>query len=312
MHRMERITSRQNAVVKRFRDLARASRAAAPAGRSEHHGPDGHAGEILLDGPHLVQEALACDIPVDVAAFSDRQLQNVLSPLARLAREVRKHGGRSLIVSEQVLAAISPVQQPSGVVAIARARATDVSMVLAAARAPGPHLPIVLVLAGLQDPGNVGAIVRTAAAFGAAGIVAIEGTANPFGWKALRGAMGGTFRLPIAARGTLTDVIASAGREHVRLAAAVPRGGVPLPQLDLREPLALMLGGEGAGISAAALAAAHETVTIPMRAPVESLNVAIAASLVLYEASRQLGVPAPAQSAVERPAPSAVEGSAGH
>lgn len=287
MHRLERITSRQNAVVRRFRDLARASRVAAAVGRADQHGAGGHAGDILLDGPHLLQEALACDIPIDVAAFSERQLDNVLSPLARLAKDVRKHGGRPLAVTEQVLAAISPVRQPSGVVAIARARATDVGIVFATAASAGQPLPIVLVLAGLQDPGNVGAIVRTAAGFGAAGIVAIEGTANPFSWKALRGAMGGTFRLPIAARGSISDVIASAGRERVRLAAAVAHGGTPLPQLDFSEPIALILGNEGGGVSQAALAAAQETVTIPLRAPVESLNVAIAAAVILYEAARQ-------------------------
>src|SRR5579862_8902542 len=147
MLKMERIASRQNAVVKRFRDLARASRVAAPVGRASYHGQGGHTGEILLDGPHLVQEALACDIPIDVAAFSERQIGDVRSPLARLAKDVRKRGGRPFVVTEQVLAAISPVQQPSGVVAIARARATDVRVVFAAATAPGPHLPIVLVLA---------------------------------------------------------------------------------------------------------------------------------------------------------------------
>ena len=287
MQRMERITSRQNAVVKRFRDLARASRLSAPVGAAGHQGQGGHAGEILLDGPHLVQEALACDIPIDVAAFSERQLDNVLSPLSRLAKDVRRRGGRPLVVTDQVLAAISPVQQPSGVVAIARARATDIRAVFAAAHASSQHLPIVLVLAGLQDPGNVGAIVRTAAGFGAAGVVAIEHTANPYSWKALRGAMGGTFRLPIAARGTLPDVIAGARHEHLRLIAAVPHGGTPLPRLDLTAPIALILGAEGGGVSETALAAAQETVTIPMHAPVESLNVAIAASVILYEASRQ-------------------------
>jgi TrmH family RNA methyltransferase len=287
MQKMERITSRQNAVVKRFRDLARASRVAAPVGVAEHQGQGGHADEILLDGPHLVQEALACDVPIDIAAFSERQLDNALSPLSRLAKDVRRHGGRPLIVTEQVLAAISPVQQPSGVVAIARARATDIRVVFAATHATSQHLPIVLVLAGLQDPGNVGAIVRTAAGFGAAGVVAIEHTANPYSWKALRGAMGGTFRLPIAARGTLPDVIASARHEHLRLVAAVPHGGTPLPRLDFTAPIALILGAEGGGVSETALAAAQETVTIPMHAPVESLNVAIAASVILYEASRQ-------------------------
>jgi RNA methyltransferase, TrmH family len=288
MQHMERVTSRQNAVVKRFRDLARASRAAAPVGRAAVHGTGGHAGEILLDGEHLVQEALACDVPVELAAFLDRQVGNVLSPLGRLAKDVRKRGGRAILVSDSVLAAISPVQHPAGVVAIARARATDVPVVFAAAHDNGPHLPLVLVLAGLQDPGNVGAIVRAAAAFGAAGVVAIEGTANPFSWKALRGAMGGTFRLPVAARGSASEVVAAAHAHGVRLVAAVPRGGTPLPRLELRGPTAIVLGGEGAGVSSAILAAADESLTIPMRAPVESLNVAVAAALVLYEAARQI------------------------
>ena len=281
---MERISSRQNAIVKRFRDLGRASRSVAAGG---------HSVEVLLDGEHLVQEALACDIPVEIAAFSDRSLANGPSPLARIADDVKKRGGRVVTVTGQVLAAMSPVQQPSGVVAIGRARPADIRVVMATVT----DLPLVLVLAGLQDPGNVGAIVRTAAAFGASGIVAIEGSANPFGWKALRGAMGGTFRLPIAARGTLADVVASASELGVRLVAAVPRGGTPLPKLDLREPTAIVLGGEGAGVPQATMAAMHEMVTIPMQPPVESLNVAIAAALILYEATRQRqGVPARARS----------------
>jgi TrmH family RNA methyltransferase len=280
---MERISSRQNAIVKRFRELARASRPVKTNGSADPSARAGHATEVLLDGEHLVQEALRCDIPIEIAAFADRQLDNVLSPVARIAKDVRKRGGRVLKVSDQVLAAMSPVQHPSGVVAIARARPADVRVVMATVT----DLPLVLVLAGLQDPGNVGAIVRAASAFGASGVVAIEGSANPFSWKALRGAMGGTFRLPIAARGSLTEVIASARELGVRLVAAVPRGGTPLPDVDLREPTAIVLGGEGAGLSSAVMAAVDETVTIPMQAPVESLNVAIAAALILYEAMRQ-------------------------
>ena len=277
---MERISSRQNAIVKRFRDLARASRGAA---RGDHVAKGGLSADVLLDGEHLVQEAIACDIPIEIAAFSERQLENVLSPIARIAKDVEQRGGRVLVVGDQVLAAMSPVQHPSGVVAIARARPAGVRVVMSAVS----ELPLVLVLASLQDPGNVGAIVRTAAAFGASGVVALDGTANPFSWKALRGAMGGTFRLPVASRGTLSDVIGAAQEQNVRLVAAVPRGGTPLPNLDLRRPTAIVLGAEGLGLSSAAMTAMHETVTIPMRKPVESLNVAIAAALLLYEASRQ-------------------------
>lgn len=276
---MERISSRQNAIVKRFRDLARSARQ-VPVDTDAR---GGLAMDVLLDGEHLVHEALLCDIPVELAAFSDKQINNVLSPAARIATDIRKRGGRVLIVSDQVLAAMSPVQHPSGVVAIGRARPADVRVVMATVSS----LPLVLVLAGLQDPGNVGAIVRGAAAFGASGVVAIEASANPFGWKALRGAMGGTFRLPVAARGSLSEVAAAATELGIRLVAAVPRGGTPLPELDLRQPTAIVLGGEGAGVPQTTMAAVHETVTIPMQAPIESLNVAVAAALILYEATRQ-------------------------
>jgi TrmH family RNA methyltransferase len=188
-----------------------------------------------------------------------------------------------MTVGDQVLAAISPVQNPSGVVAIARARPSDIGVVMSGMS----DLPVSLVLAGLQDPGNVGAVIRAAAACGASGVVAIEGSANPFGWKALRGAMGGTFRIPVAARGTMSEVIAAAQKKDVRLVAAVPRGGTPLPQLNFHMPTAVILGSEGGGLPAEFLRAMHEAVTIPMQTPVESLNVAVAAALILYEAMRQ-------------------------
>ena len=272
---MERITSRHNAIVKRFRELARAAPAA-----------DG--GDVLLDGAHLVDEALACAVPIEIAAFSDRQIDDGHSPLARTAENLRAAGARVLAVSEDVLAAMSPVQQPSGVVAIARLQPSELPAVFAMPRTRSAT-QLVLVLAGLQDPGNVGAIIRSAAAFAASGVVAVDGSAHPFGWKALRGAMGGTFRLPIAARGSLAGVVSAARGAGVRIMAAVPRGGTPLPELDLRRPVAIVLGGEGPGVDQDALAASDDLLTIPMCDPVESLNVAIAAALILYEAARQRG-----------------------
>lgn len=286
---MERISSRQNPLVKRFRDLARTARGSG-SGR-DHASRAGHAAEVLLDGEHLVHEALACDIAVEIAAIGEKALAHGRGPLARIARDVKKRGGRVVSVSEPVLAAMSPVQHPSGVVAIGRARPADLGVVYSGAG----HVPLVVLIAGVQDPGNVGAIVRTAAAFGASGAIAIEGTANPFGWKALRGAMGGTFRLPVTARAQLPDAIDAARDAGVQLVAAVPRGGTALPELDLRGPTAVVLGAEGAGVDAETVRAVDRTVTIPMGAPdprrgsgpVESLNVAVAAAVILYEAMRQ-------------------------
>ena len=286
---MERISSRQNAVVKRFRDLARTARGTG-SGR-DHASRGGHAAEVLLDGEHLVHEALSCDVAVEIAAIGEKALATGRGPLARIARDVKKRGGRVVAVTDPVLAAMSPVQHPSGVVAIGRARPADLAVVFSGAA----HLPLVVVLAGVQDPGNVGAIVRAAAAFGASGVIAIDGTANPFGWKALRGAMGGTFRVPVTSRAHLPEVVDAARKAGVRLVAAVPRGGTPLPALDLRGPAAIVLGAEGAGVDPETVRAVGHTVTIPMSAPVprpasgqvESLNVAVAAAVILYEAMRQ-------------------------
>jgi TrmH family RNA methyltransferase len=260
---MERISSRQNATVKRFRELGR-SRAADDW--------------MLLDGQHLVEEALSAGIRLDVVAFGERV---VPGRLATLAAQSARAGARTLSVSDEVLAAMSPVERSSGVVAIAQRPAASIDDVLA--RAP----QLVLMLSGIQDPGNVGAIIRAAEACGATGVVTGEATADPLGWKALRGSMGSTLRLPVAARQPLEQVASSARHAGLRVIATVPRGGTPLPQADLRHPCAVLLGGEGGGLSDALLSDADERITIPMKPPVESLNVSIAAALILYEASRQ-------------------------
>ena len=264
---MDVIASRQNAIVKRFRAAAHASAHAS--------------GEALLDGEHLLEEALASRIPVEIAAFCARHLDRS-APLSELAARVAAAGGRVVRTPHDVFTAMSPVRQPSGVVAIARLRAARLADIF-----PGTAPVLALVLAGVQDPGNAGAIVRSAAAFGATAVVATEGSADPFGWKALRGAMGGTFRVPVVPSAAMDDVIAAAREAGVPLVASVPRGGTPLPEASLRGACAIVVGGEGAGLPPSVAAAATERVTIPMRAPVESLNVAIAAALVLYEASRQ-------------------------
>jgi TrmH family RNA methyltransferase len=188
---------------------------------------------------------------------------------------------RTIAVSDQVLAAISPVRQPSGVVAIAHRLSVSMADVFKGA----PQL--VVLLADIQDPGNVGAIVRAAEACGATGVVTGEGTADPFAWKALRGSMGSTFRVPVADRQPLAAVVDRARTSGLKIVATVPRGGTPLPDAYLRAPCAILLGGEGAGLTAQLAAAADERITIPMKPPVESLNVAIAAAVILYEAARQ-------------------------
>ncbi len=259
---MEHIASRQNAVVKRFRQLASG---------------DDTGQSMLLDGEHLLNEAVRSQISVEVAAFSPAAAERRPDLVAALERA----GTPTVSVSAPVLDAISPVRQPSGVVAIAVRPSSTLDQALAGAA------PLVVVLAGLQDPGNVGAIVRAAEGCGATGIVAGGGTADPFGWKALRGSMGSAFRLPVATRHEVEAAVARARGAGIRILAAVAAGGIPLPECDLRSGVAILLGAEGAGLPAPLVALADASVAVPMRPPVESLNVAIAAALILYEAGRQ-------------------------
>lgn len=266
---MERISSRQNPLVQRVRALA-------------HGDPeDGEEAMLLLDGEHLVREALGSGIHVEIAAFLEKALD---ARLADLAAAVHRSGGRTVAVTPAVLAALSPVRQPSGVVAVARLRRPAMEAVFDGARPP-----LIFVLTDVQDPGNVGAIIRAGEACGVTGVLAAERTADAFGWKALRGSMGSTFRVPVASRVRLQEAAAAAKRRGIRLAAAVPRGGEVLPRVDLRPASAILLGGEGGGLPDAIVRDADIRLSIPMRPPVESLNVAVAAALIAYEAARQRG-----------------------
>jgi TrmH family RNA methyltransferase len=149
------------------------------------------------------------------------------------------------------------------------------------------------VAAGIQDPGNVGAIVRVAEAGGAAGVIVAGNSADPYGWKALRGAMGSAFRLPIVREPDLDRVLAALRAAGVRVLATAPAvNGTILSRRSFSDqPLtgasAFILGGEGPGLPAELIASADGVITIPMEPPVESLNVAVSAGLIIYEARRQ-------------------------
>jgi len=146
---------------------------------------------------------------------------------------------------------------------------------------------LVVVAVDVQDPGNTGAIVRVAEAGGATGVIASGAAADPFGWKALRGSMGSALRLPVVGGISSADAVADVRRHGCRVIAASPRGGRSLFEIDLRGPLAILIGGEGQGLAPALADIADEHVTIPMQAPVESLNAAVTAGLLVYEARRQ-------------------------
>ena len=147
--------------------------------------------------------------------------------------------------------------------------------------------PLVVVAIDLQDPGNVGAIVRVAEAAGATGVIAAAASANPWGWKALRGSMGSALRLPTMHGVGADRAVADARGRRCRIVAAVPRDGQSVFEVDLTGPVAVLIGGEGQGLSPSLVDAADVCVTIPMQPPVDSLNAAVTAAIILYEVRRQ-------------------------
>ena len=143
-----------------------------------------------------------------------------------------------------------------------------------------------LAIAGVQDPGNLGTILRSAEAFGAGGVLLGEGTVSPFNSKVVRASAGSVFRLPIT-KTKLLEMLPQLRAHGLRLIATSSHKGTPLPAATLTGPLAIFIGSEGAGLSRDVLAGMDEVVAIPHTPRVESLNAGVAASIVLYEAARQ-------------------------
>ncbi|MGE3842375.1 MAG: TrmH family RNA methyltransferase [Vicinamibacterales bacterium] len=257
------LTNRRHPIVGRFREAARQS------------GP-----LILLDGAHLLQAALAAGLAVEIVAVTKATVESGLVP-SSLREQLAERGAHVLSTTSSVMEALSPVRTPSGVVALAHRPSIDRRALVT----PAPAF--LLAAIDVQDPGNVGAIVRSADAAGATGVVTSAASADPFGWKALRGAMGSSFRLPIWARADGSELLAFCRSEHLRVAAAVPRAQTSLFAVDFRQPTAVLIGSEGGGLPDWAVRHADQVFSIPMRGNIDSLNVAVSAGLVAYEAFRQ-------------------------
>jgi RNA methyltransferase, TrmH family len=272
---METIASRKNPLVLLMRRVAQ--------------GDADERGRVLLDGLHLVQEARAAGLSLSIAGFTPKVLNAPDGVARRLATTLAGLGCRVMQVSDPVMEAMSPASTPSGVVALTARPKHELAEMLP----PAVKNPFLCVAAGVQDPGNVGAIVRVAEAGGAAGVIVTGNSADPYGWKALRGAMGSAFRLPIVREPDLDGVLATLRAAGVRVLATAPAGnGVVTSRRQFSDkPLtgacAFVLGGEGPGLSEAVIASADGVITIPMESPVESLNVAVSAGLIIYEARRQ-------------------------
>ena len=276
----EPITSRENQWLKQFR--------AALTGETTRRSRQSNEELVGAEGARLVETALRSGVEVTAVLVSEsggrhfERLQPWVPPTARVLR-----------TTDRLFAYAAATEAPQGIAALVRPNAATFDDL-------ARGIPLVLLMAGLQDPGNVGALLRTAEAFGATGAAACAadgmGTANPFGPKALRASAGAALRLPILCGVAAPILLAQLRVAGVRVYAACPDASdAKAPwEIDWRGPAALLVGNEGAGLPQELVRCADAAVRIPQSsapgtAGMDSLNAAVAGSILLYEAARQRG-----------------------
>jgi TrmH family RNA methyltransferase len=268
--RLRRIEGRHNPLVKQLRQAF--SRAELT-----------EAGDCAIEGLRILEEAIRSGLRFTAVFFRESSQDRADRLLPQLGAQVE-----TLLLPDTLFDSLVPSESPQGVAALVRLKQFSLDDVLERLQV-GP----IVVLAGLQDPGNLGTILRSAEAFGSAGVVLGEGTVSPFNSKVVRASAGSVFRLPVihghgkSGTATLEEVSGKLRAKGVRLIATSSHKGTPLDQADLKSAVAIFFGNEGAGLSREVMAKMDEGIAIPHTAQVESLNAGVAASIVLYEAARQ-------------------------
>lgn len=265
------VTSLQNAEVKRVVSLHKRK------GRMEQ-------GLFIVEGVRLAEEALRSGWEITACFFTEQALCHERPE--NLAQALEKTGKRIYIVTEAIYQKISETKQPQGVLFVLKIRSAKLNGLLSVRNTN--RSPLYLVLDRIQDPGNVGTILRAADAAGCTAVFTVKGTADLFAGKTVRATMGALFRVPFAADLDKTEIVAALKeRGCLFYATAMDRQARPYFSMNFVKPTAVVFGNEGSGVDAFFLQQCQETVYIPMQSGAESLNVAVAASIILYEAVRQ-------------------------
>jgi TrmH family RNA methyltransferase len=240
-------------------------------------------GKFVLEGIHLVKEALLAAWPLDVVAYdAGRGIPAELTAARdKSAADAGRSGPAWIPVSPEVIARCSQSETPQPVFAVARKRPAAALDALFDSRSA-----LVAVLDGVQDPGNVGTIVRSAVACGATGVILGRGTADLYNAKTLRATMGALFHVPVM-EAELAEVLPQARERGVAVAGTSLKAARSCYDYDFRRGVWLVFGNEGSGLSPAASDAVADHLIIPMQGRAESLNVAMAATVLLFEAQRQ-------------------------
>jgi len=235
----------------------------------------GDAETVALEGFHLVQEAIRSGLTIETIFISEES-ESILKTLG-IPDSVE-----ILALPAEILASAVTTETPQPIAALAQSRRWNWQDLLSVI----PGTGLILVLAGIQDPGNLGTILRSAEAFGSTGVISLPGTVSHWNPKAMRASAGSVFRMPLlsASPSECFERLRSSGH---RIMATMAHDAEPLSKIDLAKSVALVIGSEGSGLSPELAAQCDDHITIPCPGPVESLNAAVAASILLYEASRQ-------------------------
>jgi len=260
--RLRRISSRQNSLVKELR-------------RAFHDGEAAPDGSIAIESVRIIEEAIRSGLRFRAVFINESAQARAERLLPQLAANVE-----TLLLPDEIFASAVATENPQGVAALVRLKPHKLDDLFAASE------PLIVVAAGVQDPGNLGTIIRSAEAFGAAGVMVTAGTVSPFNAKVVRASAGSLFRLPILQldAGKLASLLRDRG---LKLLAASSHKGASIEEADLTAAVALIIGNEGAGVPRELLRQADGQVAIPHGDKVDSLNAGVAASILLYEASRQ-------------------------
>lgn len=247
---------------------------------------------IFLEGLRLIEEATRAGMEIEVALLTERLAQQERG--GNLLEELRLVCPRVALVAAEALDSISVAKTSPGIVALARKPADDRAS-FEQAMGDGASLPLIVIMHRTNNPANAGAMLRAAEAAGATGAIATAGATYLFAPKALRGAMGSSFRLPLWLNAPLTEAIEWCRARAIRTVSTSARAERLYTEIDWREARAVIMGPEAEGLTDEELALADEVMRIPMREPVESLNVAVALAVPLYEAYRQRHLSPPAK-----------------
>lgn len=256
------ITSAQNTLV---RDLRRALLQSETT-------EDGYC---AIEGLHLLEEAIRSGLRFRDVFFSESGFERNRKLIPQLSSQTEL-----IVLPDKIFNSAATTETPQGVAALVKLKPSDLAGVLAVPNA------LLLAAAGIQDPGNLGTMIRSAEAFGATAVIAAERTVSPLNAKVIRASAGSLFRMPVL-KISATQLFSECRGHGVRVLATSSHKGTPLDKADFTGPIVILIGSEGAGVPKEILADVDETIAIPHSPRVESLNAGIAASILMYEADRQ-------------------------